>query len=140
MAEIRDISKIQEKWTRVTPMRSEDYKLGVASPRRDWATQAMAQKEVWKAAITEAATKGLYEKGIREAGSEKWKTKALQKGPGRFAEGVMVAGPEFEKGFKPYLDVIAATVLPARFPKGDPRNVERVRVIATAMRAKKIGK
>lgn len=140
MAEIRGMSKIREKWTRVTPMRSEDFRLGVASPRRDWATQAAAQKETWKAAITEAATKGMYEKGIAAVGTAKWQEKALQKGPGRFAEGVMTAGPDFEKGFQPYADVIAATSLPPRFPKGDPRNVERVRVISAALRAKKMGK
>ena len=29
MAEIRDLSAIKEKWTRVTPQRTEDYKIGV---------------------------------------------------------------------------------------------------------------
>ena len=121
-------------------MRSEDYKLGIQDPRRDWAKQAIAQKEVWKGAITEAAAKDLYAKGIAAAGTERWKEKSLTKGPGRFSEGVMVAGPDFEKGFAPYADVIRATTLPPRFPKGAPRNIERVRVMATALRAKKIGK
>ena len=52
----------------------------------------------------------------------------------------MVAGPDFEKGFAPYADVIRATALPPRFPKGDPRNYTRVQVIGTALRAKKVGK
>ena len=140
MAEIKDVSKVASKWARVTPMRAEDYKNGVQDPRRDWAKQAIAQKDTWKTAITEAATKGLYEKGIATAGTERWKDKALTKGPGRFQEGVMVAGPDFEKGFAPYAEAIKATTLPARFPKGDPRNIERVRVIATALRAKKLGR
>ena len=140
MAEIKDVSKVASKWARVTPMRAEDYKIGVQDPRRDWAKQAIAQKEVWKGAITEAATKDLYAKGIAAAGTERWKEKALAKGPGRFSEGVMVAGPDFEKGFAPYADVIRATTLPPRFPKGDPRNIARVSTIATALRAKKVGK
>ena len=140
MAEIKDVSKVAAKWARVTPMRSEDYKIGVQDPRRDWAKQAIAQKEVWKGAIQEAAAKDLYAKGVATAGTEKWKEKALAKGPGRFAEGVMGAGPDFEKGFAPYAEVIKATTLPPRFPKGDPRNIERVRVMSAAMRTKKIGK
>ena len=140
MAEIRNMAKIKEKWTRVTPMRSEDFRLGVESPRRDWATQAIAQKETWKMAITDAAAKDMFAKGITAAGTGKWKEKALAKGPGRFAEGVMMAGPDFEKGFAPFAEVIASTVLPPRFPKGDPRNIARVSAIATALRAKKIGK
>ena len=140
MAEIKDIGKIKEKWTRVTPMRAEDYKLGVKDPKRDWEKQAIAQKEIWKGAITEAAAKDMYAKGITAAGTVKWQEKALTKGPGRFSEGVMVAGPDFEKGFAPYAEIIRSTVLPPRFPKGDPRNYTRVQTIGTALRAKKVGK
>ncbi len=140
MAEIRSLAKVREKWTRVTPMRSEDFRLGVESPRRDWATQAIAGKENWKQGITAAAANDQFAKGVTAAGSGKWKEKALTKGPGRFAEGVMTAGGDFEKGFQPYADVIASTTLPPRFPKGDPRNVERVRVMSSALRAKKMGK
>ena len=71
MAEIKDIGKIKEKWTRVTPMRAEDYKLGIKDPKRDWEKQAIAQKEVWKGAITEAAAKDLYAKGITATGTAK---------------------------------------------------------------------
>lgn len=86
MAEIRSMAKVREKWTRVTPMRQEDFRLGVESPRRDWATQAIAGKENWKQAITQAAANDQFAKGVNAAGSGKWKEKALAKGPGRFAE------------------------------------------------------
>ncbi|RLC81857.1 MAG: hypothetical protein DRJ03_19725 [Chloroflexi bacterium] len=138
MAEIKSLSSIRDKWIRVTPGRTEDYKLGVSQPKRDWAQATEAQEDVWKSAITEAAAKGMFGKGVRTAGSSKWREKALTKGPGRFAEGVMVAGPEFEKGFKPYAEVIETTDLPPRFPKGDPRNIQRVAAIATALRKKKV--
>jgi len=138
MAEIKNMSSIREKWTRVTPMRTEDYKIGVQNPKRDWADATEAQEDVWKMAITEAAAKGMFGRGVRAAGSNKWRDNALSKGPGRFAEGVMVAGPDYETGFKPYHDVIASTTLPPRFPKGDPRNIQRVSVLATALRKKKI--
>jgi len=138
MAEIRSMSKIRDKWTRVTPMRSEDYKMGVAAPRRDWAGSAMAQKEVWKAGVTEAATKDSYAKGVERVGTKKWQDRALRKGPGRFAEGVAIGGPDFEAGFAPYQAEIEKTTLPPRFPKGDPRNIERVKVISMALRAKKM--
>ena len=139
MAEIKPLSSIREKWTRVTPMRSEDYRIGVKNPRRDWAKATEAQEPTWKAAITEAAAKGMYLKGVRAAGTTKWQEKALQKGPGRFSEGVMVAGPEYEAGVGPYRDIIEKTTLPPKFPKGDPRNIQRVSVLAAALRAKKVG-
>lgn len=139
MAEIKSLGAIREKWTRVTPMRSEDYRLGVKNPRRDWQKATESQEPTWKAAITEAATKGMYLKGVRQAGTTKWQEKSLQKGPGRFSEGVMVAGPEYESGVAPYRDVIEKTTLPPKFPKGDPRNIQRVATIAAALRAKKVG-
>ena len=138
MAEIRNLQKIGEKWARVTPLRAEDFRLGVESPRRDWANQAIAGKENWKAGITAAAANDSFAKGVSKAGSGRWKEKTLSKGPGRFSEGVMGAAGDFQKGFQPYADVIAGLQLPARFPKGDPRNVERVRAISTALRAKKL--
>jgi len=140
MAEIRNLSKIREKWTRVTPMRSEDYKLGVQEPRRDWKTTTLAAKENHKQAMTAAAANDSFAKGVEKAGSAKWQEKSLQKGPGRFAEGVMTGGADYEKGFQPYADVIAKTQLPPRFPKGDPRNVDRVRAISSALRMAKTGK
>ena len=139
MAEVKSVSRIREKWTRVTPQRTEDYRLGVTSPRRDWEKSAGAAKETHKAAMIAAAAGDSYAKGVAKAGTGKWQARALQKGPGRFAEGVMVGGDDYEKGFAPYRDEIEKTVLPARFPKRDPRNIARVSAIATALAKKKTG-
>lgn len=139
MAEIKKLSAISEKWTRVTPGRSEDYKLGIKNPRRDWETEATAGKENWKAGVDQAAAKDLFAKGVTAAGTAKWKEKALAKGPSRFAEGVYLAGSDFEAGFKPYHDAIAAVDLGPRFPRRDPRNIERVKKVVDAMISTKLG-
>src|SRR4030042_6948515 len=121
MAEVKNIGAVKEKWARVAPQRTEDYKIGVQSPRRDWATAAAAAKDAYRAGVTEAAGRGAYEKGVGEAGSGKWKEKALAKGPGRFAEGVMVGAGDYAKGMEPVLATISATTLPPKFPRGDLR-------------------
>jgi len=139
MAEIKSIAAIREKWMRVTPGRTEDYKIGIQNPRRDWAEEAEAGKENWKAGIDQAAAKDMFAKGIRKAGTAKWKDKSLKKGPSRFAEGVYIAGPDYEKGFAPYRDVIEATDLGPRFPKRDPRNIDRVKRMVEALVAAKTG-
>jgi hypothetical protein len=133
MAEIKSLSKIRDKWTRVTPTRTDDYKAGVENPKRDWATEAAAGKDNWKAGIDAAANKDMYAKGVTAAGTSKWKSKALAKGPGRFAEGVYIAGSDYEKGFAPYREAIAGVDLGPRFPRGDPRNLDRVRKVTTAL-------
>lgn len=139
MAEIKSLSAIREKWTRVTPQRTEDYKLGVKNPKRDWQEETEAAEGNWKAGIDAAAGKGMFAKGVRQAGSGKWQEKALKKGPGRFAEGVYIAGPDYEKGFAPFREAIASVDLGPRFPRRDPRNIDRVRRVVDALVAKKVG-
>lgn len=139
MAEIKSIGAIQEKWGRVTPTRTEDYTLGIKNPKRDWAQSAVAAKESHKAAMVAAGQNDSYAKGVNKAGTAKWQDKATKKGPSRFAEGVVVGAADYGAGFSPYADVIKATTLTPRFPTGDLRNLDRVKVISQALRKKKMG-
>jgi len=139
MAEIKSLSAIRDKWTRVTPGRTEDYKIGVKNPRRDWEQETLAAKDNWKAGIDAAAAKNLFPKGVKAAGTAKWQEKALKKGPGRFAEGVYIAGPDYEKGFAPYREAISRVDLGPKFPRRDPRNIERVKRVVEALIAEKVG-
>jgi len=138
MAEIRSMDVIAEKWARVTPMRRPDYEYGIANPRRDWAEAAAGANESWKAGVAAAAAADRFGKGVKKVGTEKWKDRARRKGPSRFAEGVIIGRPDYHKGFAPFSDTIKATTLPDRFPKGDPRNIERVSAIATALHKKRL--
>lgn len=140
MAEIKDIATVAAKWTRVTPGRQDDYKAGIMNPRRDWATQAGASEANYKQGVDNAQAKGLFKKGIEAAGSEKWRNKSLSKGPSRFAEGVYASGSDYQKGFQPYHDAIKAANLGPRFPRRDPRNLQRVANIVNAITAVKVGK
>lgn len=139
MAEIKSISAIQEKWGRVTPQRSEDYALGIKSPKRDWAQAAGGARESHKAAMVTAATNDSYAKGVARAGTARWQAKAIAKGPSRFSEGVVLAAGDYGTAFGPYADTIKATTLPPRFPRGDIRNLDRVKTISQALRKKKTG-
>jgi len=139
MAEIKSLTEIRDKWTRVTPGRTEDYRLGITNPRRDWAAETTAGKANWKAGVDAAAAKDLFVKGVTAAGTKKWQLRSLAKGPGRFAEGVYIAGPDYEAGFKPFHEAISRVDLGPRFPKRDPRNLERVKKIVDALVAQKVG-
>ncbi len=140
MAEIKALSKIRDKWTRVTPGRTEDYSEGVKNPRRDWEEETLASKDNWKAGIDKAAANDMFARGVEAAGSKKWQDKALSKGPGRFSEGVYQSGDDYEKGFKPYHDAIKSVDLGPRFPRGDPRNIDRVKRVTEALVAVRTGK
>lgn len=138
--EVKSLSAITDKWTRVTPGRTEDYKIGIKNPRRDWEEETVAAKANWKAGIDAAHSKNLFVKGVEAAGTKKWQAKALQKGPGRFAEGVLMAGPDFEKGFARFHAALERTDLGPKFPRRDPRNLARVKIVVDAMIEEKLGK
>jgi len=139
MPAIRSLKSISEKCGTLTPQRAEEYRKGIQNPKKDWETEAIKAKETWKTAITQAAARGAYSKGVTEAGTAKWKRGATLKGPGRFAEGVQIATPDYEKGFSKFHDIISKTELPPRYPAGDPRNLERTKIMSQALRQGKIG-
>jgi hypothetical protein len=133
MPAIKDISAIAEKWARVTPGRSADYAAGVQNPRKDWAKETEESAERQAAGVTAAISEDRFRKGVVQAGTEKWKRQALAKGVSRWGQGIQLAKQDYEAGFRPYAEAIRNLNLPARGPKGDPRNIERVRVIADTL-------
>lgn len=137
MAEIKSAQEIAAKWARVTPGRAEDYKTGIQHPKRDWAEEATASKENWKAGIDAAHSKDLFAKGVQGAGTRKWQSKALAVGPGRFSEGVYKAEDDFNKGFAPFREAIDRVDLGPRYPRRDPRNLDRVKKVVDALVAVK---
>jgi len=135
MANIKPIDQSSDKWSRRAAVAGVDYQFGVQNPRRPWAEAAQAAAANYRAGVTAAANAGRFENGVRKAGDEKWRNRSVAVGPGRFAEGVAVAKPDWEQGFKPYQDAIGAITLPARGPKGSPANLQRVQAVSMALRS-----
>jgi len=140
MAAIRSISELAEKYKRVTPGRSADYKAGIDKPKSDWATEATAANDAWKGGVQDAISNDRFSKGVSDKGTTGWKADTLQKGPERWSPGIGYGAPKYQTGFGPYRDVIERTTLPPKYAKGDPRNFDRVTAIANALRAAKVGK
>lgn len=138
MPPVKRTSEIAEKWSRVTPERSEDYKRGVQDPRRDWEEGALSSESAYEGGVQAAVREKRYAKGIRRVGTSKWQKKAVTKGAERFGPGVRDAAEEYEEAFAPYREVIERTDLPPRGPKGDPKNLERVRIMANALHDAKV--
>jgi len=138
MVVIKSADEIADKWSRVTPGRREDYEKGVRSPKRDWATNAKAAEPRYVEGVTAAAQAGRYGKGVDKAGTEKWKKKAIDLGVKRWGPGVTAAKDDYKSGFAPYRDVIEGLTLPEKYPKGDPRNIDRVAAIAKALHEAKV--
>ena len=134
---LRPLEQITDKWSRRATAAGPDYQAGIQSPRVPWSQGALAAKDAWKQAVTDAASKDLFSKGVSKAGDAKWATKALNVGVRRYPEGVAVAKDDYKANFAPFYDALGKVSLPARAPRGDPRNLERVKAIVTAMRQTK---
>lgn len=135
MPPIKSTASIAEKWGRVTPGRTRDYTDGISNPRVDWERATIAAHDAWVQGIQEAMQRDAFRQGVTRAGTHKWQAKAMEKGPGRWAEGVRISEADFRTGFDPYRDEIERIDLPPRYARGDERNLERVRVIAVALHA-----
>ena len=133
MAAIKNLSDISRKFAEVTPLRSAEYGEGVAKSTKDWANATEAAEPAFEQGMQAAIARKAFGSGVREAGTAKYKKGVQEKGVARFAAGVRIAGPEYEKGFRPYHEKIAGLQLPPRGPRRDPRNLERVAVVANAL-------
>ena len=138
MSAIKSVAEIARKYVRVTPGRTEDYALGVRSPRVDWQSATSAAEGAWEAGLQAAISAKRFGAGVQEAGTAKWQRKAAGVGKDRWAPGIREGAQDFEKGFAPYAQVIEGLELPPRGPKGDPNNIERVRLMAEALHARKV--
>lgn len=138
MANIKPMNRITDAWKRRSQASTADYEAGIRDPKADWQQRTLAAEDAYNKGVQASLARKGFASGVKDAGTAKWQEKALQKGVGRWAEGIALAESDYVKGFQPYADVIARTNLPERGPKGDPKNYERVRVMGTALHNAKI--
>lgn len=133
MAAIRALEVISAKWARVTPQRVQDYTDGVRSPRTSWSAATAGAQAVWEAGIQASVASKSFSKGATKAGNAKWEKGAIEKGTVRYGPGVQIAESDYNRGFAPYRQAIAAVQLPPRFARRDPRNLARVSAVVDAL-------
>jgi hypothetical protein len=73
MAYIKTLDAIAKKFATVTPGRSEDYRIGVENPRKDWQTATVASESAYEAGVNQAIAKKRFGKGVKSAGTQTWK-------------------------------------------------------------------
>ena len=131
---LRPLDQVVDKWSRKATAAGPDYTAGIQAPRIPWSQGAIAAKEAWKQGVADAAAKELFAKGVARAGDAKWLKKATELGVRRYPEGVAAAKDDYKSNFAPFYDALGKVALPPRAPRGDPRNLERVKAIVQTMR------
>lgn len=137
MPKVKAMDRISQKWIRQSQASQPEYEAGVQNPRKQWAEATAAAENSYKAGVVKAANEGRFGQGVRKAGNSKWQENTLSKGPSRWTQGISLAQNNYEKGFAPYRAALEGLTLPARGPKGDPNNIQRVAAVANALYKKK---
>ena len=138
MVAIKSTSESASKWARRAGSAGQEYEEGVRNPRKSWAKETKAAEGAYELGVQKSIADKRFGKGVDAAGDAKWQQNAIEKGPQRFTQGVQLAQPAYEAGFAPFRDVIANTTLPPRGPKGDPKNIQRVAILAKNLHDAKI--
>jgi len=136
---VHSLDEIVAKWTARVSIAGPEYEDGVRNPKRDWATEAAAANDAWKAGVQDAIARNAFQTGVRTVGTPKWQDKTLTVGVSRWAPGVAAAAADYGRGFAPFLAALAALVLPKRYGRGDSRNYDRVKMIGDALHKVRLG-
>jgi len=137
--EVKTAGEIAKKWSRVTSERTEDYEDGVRNPRKDWEKETLAAEDNYEDGVKKAINRKAFGKGVKKTGTARQQQKTIDKGIDRFPEGIRLAEDDMAAGMEPVVRVLSGLTLPKKYAKGDPRNLERVKVIADALHKMKIG-
>lgn len=116
-----------------------DYVDGAKSSGKSWSGAAKAAANIYKAAVTKAASDGRYEKGIDKSSDAAWLKGVTSVGEARFAEGVANASTKYATNSAAFDSARNAAASLPRGTKGSPENLARVSAVVKALRAAKVG-
>jgi len=125
---------IAEKYSRVTPGRSEDYEAGVKAPKRDWEAATVEAEENYEEGVKKAISRKAFGKGVKKCGTQRQMEKTVTKGVPHWIDGVSGAEDDMTRAMEPVVAVMSGIKLPKKYPKGDPRNIARVAIIGKTLR------
>ncbi|MFN3420877.1 MAG: hypothetical protein ACK40X_04030, partial [Armatimonadota bacterium] len=91
MPKVRDASFLADKWVRNASNAAPNYRMGVEQPLESWQQNALKAERTWEQGVQDAISRKAWSAGIREAGDEKWRRGAIEKGAQRYAQGVAAA-------------------------------------------------
>lgn len=138
MPAVKDLSRIADKWARVAAVSQEEYREGIANPRKNWQEETLKAEGNYDRGVQVAIQQKRFGKGVSRAGNAKWQQNSLEKGVPRWAQGISVSKQAYMDGFAPYRAVLERLQLPPRGPKGDPKNIQRVSAVTEALHNEKL--
>ena len=129
-------ANIANRFVQFAPSRFPRYQEGIRAPGNDWEKETKAAEGNYEAGVKAAMGRKAFGKGVTKCGTAKQQAKTVQN-ENRWVEGIEGAESTMASAMSGVVAVLQATTLPPAFPKGDPRNYERVKTVGTALRKAK---
>jgi len=139
---IPTIDQAGAKYAARTSVAAQDWEQRAAASASDWESNAKspASEAAYAAGVAAAAQQQLRLKGLAAVSGGEWAGRIRGAG-NRYREGTARSAGKWGQKFSPYLDRLRSLqpALPARGPRGDARNYERVRAVGDALHQMKVG-
>lgn len=135
---VKDLAGSAQRWSQRATGAASEYASEAAAAGDRWQTNTAGAASVYQQAVSAAGIIDRFRRGVQKAGAAKYTRKIADVGQARYSQGVQAATDDWRSGFEPFAATIAALTLPQRRPRGDPGNIERVRVVATALNTRRL--
>lgn len=137
---VKPIGEVVEKFGRRASQATDDYQHGVATTEKDWSALTAAAEGSYEQSLQESIADKRFGKGVKKAGTEKWRRGASGKGAERYAPGVRGALAAYQTGVSPYLEELSRLSLKPRGPRGSEQNYQRSKDVGQALHRKRVGR
>ena len=118
MAMQKTVAEIGRKWADITPTKVEEYKRGVAKPKKDWHDETVAAEERWRKAMLDQKVLQRHADNVAKTTTAEVQAKTILKAP-NWQLGVSQSKSDYERGIEPYVNGIDPSKLPAKGGKRD---------------------
>lgn len=136
---VKDIGSSAAKWGNRASGAAGEYAENAAAAAPRWAANTQNSGDNFQAGISAGDIKQRFTRGVaRAAAKGKYANKIAAVGSGRYSSGVSGATGEWSSGFEPYHRALSGMSLPARRPRGDAANYERVRAVGQQLHATRL--
>jgi len=136
--EVVSVSEAADVWRERAAAAAARYQAKAGQAGQRWEAGATRAAPNFRAAVTASDIERRYAGGVRKAGAGRYQQGVQEKGASRFPQGVQVSADRYSEAISPYLQTLQGLTLPQRKPRGDPGNIERVRLIAQALHQRRL--
>jgi len=135
---VKDLSQSANKWAANAGNAAAEFAQNAQAAAETWAANTAAAANNYHQAVSASAVKDRFRRGVQRAGAAKFSRKIAAVAQSRYSTGVSEGLDDWRTGFEPYASTLAGLTLPARRPRGDVANLQRVAAVASALNARRL--